>query len=102
MAAISAEWLKAGDISGLEETAFRLQAARTQENAVLSARDTKLAEDRLAALLGLEDSLVELSIGPKPNDLQLEISDLLEAAFVGRSDLRAAEIAIESAGQKVG
>lgn len=102
MAAISAEWLKAGDISGLEETGFRLQAAQTQENAVLSARDTKLAEDRLAALLGLEDSLVELSIGPKPNDLQLEISDLLHAAFAARPDLRAAEIAIESAGQKVG
>lgn len=104
MAAISAARLKAGDISGLEETAFRLQAARTQEDAVRSARDAELAENRLAALLGIgfEDSSVELSVSPLSYDLKLGISDLLEAAFVGRPDLRAAEIAIESAGQKVG
>lgn len=104
MVTITAARLKAGDISGLEETAFRLQASQVNEDALLSARDAELAENRLVALLGygLEGSEVELSFYPLSNDLQLEIHDLLDAAFAARPDLRAAEIAVESAGKKVG
>lgn len=53
IAAIASDRLRVGDISGLEQTAFHLEAARTQEVSVRFARDAKIAEERLKTLLGL-------------------------------------------------
>lgn len=104
IAAIASARLKVGDISGLEETAFHLEAARTHEASVRFARDARLAEEQLRALLGLglKDITLELSPSPAPTESQRQASDLLTAAFAARPDLRAAEIAIEVAGNRVG
>ena len=106
VADIAAERLRVGDISGLEETAFRLEAARTSEASVRFARDAALAEDRLKNLLGLglelEKIMIQLSPVSKPGEIIDQPSDLLDAAFAARPDLRAAEIAIEAAGQRIG
>lgn len=104
IAEIASARLKVGDISQLEETAFRLEAARTLESSIRFARDAKLAEEQLKTLLGLglKEDRVKLSLVPVSFEHNLEPSDLLIRAFAARPDLRAAEIAIEAAGKRVG
>lgn len=105
IADIAMERLNVGDISGLEETALRLEASQTTEVSVLAARDAELAEERLRNLLGLgleEDVTIRLQPDHHQSELNRPPSDLLEAAFAARPDLRAAEIAIEAAGQQMG
>ncbi|MGB2763697.1 MAG: TolC family protein [Candidatus Aminicenantaceae bacterium] len=104
IADIASARLRIGDISGLEETAFHLEAARTQEASVRVARDAKIAEERLKTLLGfgLKDVSLQLSPSPASIEFKNQPSDLLTAAFAARPDLRAAEIAIEAAGNRVG
>ncbi len=103
-ASIAAARLKAGDISGLEEEAFRLEAALAQEESVHSARDARIAEEKLKAFLGL--GLTSLSFepacAPPESGPDFDSSDLLESAFAARPDLRAAEIAIEGAAKRLG
>lgn len=104
IAAIASARLRVGDISELEETAFHLEAARTQEVSVGFARDAKIAEERLKTLLGLGLKKITLQLSPSPTSIEFknQPSDLLTAAFAARPDLRAAEIAIEAAGNRVG
>ena len=104
IADIAVERLRVGDISGLEEAAIHIETARTRDASVRFARDAKLAEERLKSLLGLglEETAIRLSPGPVLNELSSQPSDLLVAAFAARPDLRAAEIAIEAAGHRVG
>ena len=104
IAEIASARLEVGDISELEETAFRLEAARTQEASVRFARDAKLAEERLRTLLGLgmTDITLQLSLTPVSFEQGLDSSKLLDAAFAARPDLRAAELAIEAAGHRLG
>ena len=104
IADIAKERLKVGDISGLEETAFHLEAAQTLEASVRFARDADLAEERLTNFLGLslEEITIQLSPVPVSGEISRQPSELVEAAFVARPDLRAAEIAIEAAGQRIG
>ena len=104
IAAIASVRLRVGDISGLEETAFHLEAAKTHEAAVRFARDAKIAEGRLKTLLGLGLKEIALQLSPSSTLIEFENqpSDLLTAAFAARPDLRAAEIAIEVAGKRVG
>lgn len=104
IADIASMRLRIGDISGLEETAFHLEAARTEEASVRFARDAKLAEERLKTLMGLrlEEIMLQLSPAPVSFEFEHQTSDLLTAAFAARPDLRAAEIAIEAVGNRVG
>jgi cobalt-zinc-cadmium efflux system outer membrane protein len=104
IADIAAARLKVGDISGLEETAFHLEAAQTLEASVLFFRDAQLAEERLKNVLGLgwKEVTIQLSPVTSSNEITRRPSDLLAAAFAARPDLRAAEIAIEAAGQRIG
>lgn len=104
IAEIASERLRVGDISGLEETAFHLEAARIQESSVRYSRDAELAEERLIMLLGLgwEEITLHLTPASVPTRLVPLISDLLAAAFAARPDLRAVEISIEATGQRLG
>lgn len=104
IAKIAIERLRVGDISGLEETAFRLEAARTKEASVRYSRDAELAEERLIMLLGLgwEETTLHLTPASAPMGFVPQIPDLLAAAFAARPDLRAAEISIEAAGHRLG
>lgn len=104
IAAIAAVRLKVGDISAWEEAAFRLEAARTQGASIRFSRDAKLSEEKLKTFMGL--GMKELPIQLVPTSIKDALykkpSDLLNTAFAARPDLRAAEIAIESAGERVG
>ncbi len=104
IADIAAESLRIGDISGLEEIAFKLDAAQMQEASIRFSRDAELAEERLKTLLGLKFENIAIRLAPAAGTSEFfqQPSDLMEAAFAARPDLRAAEIAIEAAGQRVG
>ncbi len=104
-ASIAAARLEAGDISGLEEKAVLLEAARAEEDSVRSIRDAAVAEERLKSSLGL--SLESISLDPTPPPplpvpIDLGPPDLRETAFAARPDLRAAEIAVEAAAERLG
>jgi cobalt-zinc-cadmium efflux system outer membrane protein len=104
IAGIAGARLALGDISGLEETAVLLEAARTQETSVRFDRDAEIAEERLKTILGLGIEGVTLRLTPSSDerDFPHDLSELLETAFLARPDLRAAEIAIEAAGARLG
>ncbi len=104
IADIATERLRVGDISGLEEIAFQLDAAQLQDASIRFSWDAKLAEERLKTLLGLGLENMTLQLVPMvaATEFLQQPSDLLAAAFAARPDLRAAEIAIEVAGQRVG
>lgn len=104
IAVIAAERLRVGDISGLEETALQLEAARTEEASARAARDAELAEERLRNLLGLGFENIGIELRPDPDSWEHNrpVPDLLQSALAARPDLRAAELAIEAAGQRIG
>ena len=104
IAAIASARLKAGDISELEETAFRLEAAQAAEASVRSARDAQIAEAQLKILLGIGMDKVEIRLTPSPfiDEKQYKTFDLQTAAFASRPVLRAAELGLEAAGKRLG
>ena len=104
IAKIASDRLRVGDISGLEETAFQLAAARAQEASIRFDRDARLVKERFRTLLGLglEEFTLELTPDFSSIEFQEQPSDLLTKAFAARPDLRAAEIAIEAAGYRLG
>lgn len=104
IAAIASSRLKAGDISELEETAFRLEAAQAAEASVRSARDAQISEDRFKTLLGIGMDQVALLLSPSPigRERHDKPSDLMAVAFASRPVLRAAELGLEAAGKRVG
>jgi cobalt-zinc-cadmium efflux system outer membrane protein len=104
IAEIAAARLQAGDISGLEQAAARLDALRAEEAAVRAAKDASDAEARFMALLGLDTKTASFSIvsSPKNAPETPSLDELEEAAFSLRPDLHAAYLAVESAGERLG
>ena len=96
--------LRVGDISGLEETSFQLKAARKERDLVNNVRDTGLLDAKLKSLLGLEQEENILKLIPTQIDVEWDfnLEELITSAYAARPDLRAAEIAIEEAGKRLG
>lgn len=96
--------LQAGEISGLEETAFQLEAARKQRTLVGYTRDATILDAELKIFLGLEQEENTLKLVPTQFDINrnFNFEDLLTVAYAARPDIRAAEIAIEEAGKRLG
>jgi cobalt-zinc-cadmium efflux system outer membrane protein len=103
-AAIAAARLRAGDISGLEESAARVEAFRAKESARRAARDVATARTRFAAILGWGELTPNFSLSPgqSPGAAEAALPELLEKAFASRPDLRAAQLEIEAAGARLG
>ncbi len=101
---IASARLKAGDISELEETAFRLGAARAAEASVLAGRDARIAEEGFKVLLGLSREKVGLELIPSSigRETQINPEALIRAALASRPSVRAAELGIEAIGERVG
>lgn len=104
IASISAERLKVGDISGLEDAAVHMLSTEKKEASINAARNAGLAEERLKALLGILSSDLEIKTVPSSPDpeLSLDLQKILNNAFAARPDLRAAELSVESAGFMIG
>ncbi len=96
--------LRSGDISGLDKTTFELEAARKKRDLINFVRDTELVNAKLKTLLGLEQKGNDIKLAPTQAnvDWNFNLEDLLTVAYAARPDLRAAEIAIEAAGKRLG
>lgn len=104
MANIAAARLRAGDLSELEATASRLEALRAQESAVRHTQVFENAQARFATLLGFgnRDTTFALMATSEPELPARPFAELTKEAFASRPDLRAAELAIEAAGKRLG
>jgi len=104
IASISDARLRAGDISELETASYHISAGRSKETAIQYAHNADQESIRLRALLGNAVSLSDIRyVFSEPSLPTVNSSDtLLKNALAARPDLRAAEIALESAGEKVG
>jgi cobalt-zinc-cadmium efflux system outer membrane protein len=95
--------LRAEDISELEARAARVDAARMRQEAHRTKYDVDIARARLRGLLGfgVEGPVFEVVVrgdqaacGP--------VDALMKDALASRPDIRAAELAVEAAGKKMG
>jgi outer membrane protein, heavy metal efflux system len=105
--------LRAGDVSEIEATAARLDESLAAEQAGRMQREVKAARDRLRLLIGMNEpqELAPAEASGQPSSANFvtvanaaalssqaaSLDELLKAAFDARPDLRAAELAIESA-----
>ena len=95
---------RAGEISSLEASTSWLEALQAQEAAVRFTQEAEASRARFNTLLGMEvqDTSFTLSSDPETPLPQPSLPELLQAAFASRPDLRAAELAIEAAGKRIG
>ena len=120
---------RAGDISELETGAARLDAQLAEEQATRFNHDMVIARDRLRATLGVADDNPNLEIilspttklaaepaavdqsagvkapaaptsAPVASDSQTVLDGLIKQALEARPELKAAQLAIEAAGQR--
>lgn len=104
IAELAQKRLAAGDVSELEATASRIDALQAKAAAERAPYDVTLARERLRVLLGLTMFGDQLTPERAGDALPIErsLDDLLHDAIVQRPDLRAAEIAVETAGERAG
>lgn len=105
---------RAGEISELETNASRLDASLAAEQAGRFANDVSLARIRLNSLLGFGNNAPSFPLIPistsatsaPPVVLSANattadsVTELIKQAFEARPELKAAELAIEAAGQR--
>jgi cobalt-zinc-cadmium efflux system outer membrane protein len=96
--------LAAGDVSGLTADAAYVDSLETTGNTKRLLKETDIIRQRLNALLGLSPDNVTYDI--ETIDITekstVPIDELLQTALAARPDLRAAELAIEAAGERIG
>jgi len=104
IAAIAAARLRAGDISGLEEAAAGVESLRARDAAARAMKNAETAAVRFAVRLGFGEPLPVLTLTPCPDAAAPPppLPDLLASALASRPDLKAAEVAIEAAGARLG
>jgi cobalt-zinc-cadmium efflux system outer membrane protein len=96
--------LDAGDISELEVTTTEIDALQSHAAAARTVQDVQLAQHRLRTLLGLTlEDFPFVAVGNPSDDVVVDdVEQLVHTALAMRPDLRAAEIAIEAAGERAG
>lgn len=102
--ALTQSRLAAGDIGSLEARVAHVDAARSRQDAERAVHDVRLARERLRLLTGLTVDDVALDTvqpSPEPNRCG-SAHELLTRALAARPDVRAAELAIEAAGARLG
>ena len=101
IAGIADARLRAGDISELEARAARSDAAQVQATVSVLEHEKDLAQVTLLSRMGLDPAPRTLSLTAAA-DLPAcpSAGALVEEALASRPDVRAAEIAIEAAGQR--
>ncbi len=96
--------LRAGDASELEVTNAQVDALQAQEQHSRFRHDCEIAKERLRNLAGLslEQWPENISAEKLPDSNKFDAEQLLTEALNARPDLRAAEINVESAGERIG
>ena len=96
--------LETGDISELEETAFRLAASQARESFLNAKKNLETQKIRFLTLLGLISEKSDIELSPV-HEQELAVADpekLISVALACRPDMRASEIEIEIAGKRLG
>ncbi|TPQ27504.1 TolC family protein [Methylomonas koyamae] len=95
---------KAGDASELEVTNARVDALQALEQKGRLQRDCEIADERLRHLVGLslEQWPKNVSAELIAHDDRFDTEKLVEQALLARPDLRAAEIIVQGAGERIG
>ena len=104
IAQLDAKRLEAGDIAELDLQLSRLEALSARNAALQFSEEQKAAWARLLLLGGLPASTAAVNASaadqaPRPNK---PLEELLEIAARSRPDLRAADLAVEAAGKRLG
>ena len=96
--------LRAGDISGLEVSLVLGEVRAAERAARRASLETRVVQEQLKSLLGLSAQDDPIEAGASAPELQVlpEFSDLLADALASRPDLRAAEISLQAAGERLG
>jgi len=97
--------LRAGDASELEVNGAHVKALKARAATARLSSEARIAEERLRALLGYGQLAVPLRFEEDPPPMPpvpVDPQDLLEEALATRPDVRAAELAIEAAGERAG
>lgn len=103
---------RAGEISELETNASRLDASLAEEQAARFGNEVTTARIRFSFLLGFASDAKPFSLAPTPaaplptivltanTPTADPVNELIKQAFDARPELKAAELAIEAAGQR--
>ena len=96
--------LRAGDASELEVTNAQVDAMQAREQQNRLQHDCEIANERLRYLVGLSLDRWPNAINTEAsaNGEKFESEKLVAEALVARPDLRAAEINVEAAGERIG
>lgn len=96
--------LSAGDIGEIEARAAAIDAARANQEAARARLDVTLRLNALRARLGLalDDRVITVTASSTPPAACGQLPALLEEALASRPDVRAAELAMEEAGRRLG
>ena len=94
----------AGDGLEFEVTQARVDAQRARSEVTSRLQDEIIARERLASLIGLGVNRISWKLRPLPPipPIRKSPAELVKEALAARPELRAAELAIEAAGQRSG
>jgi cobalt-zinc-cadmium efflux system outer membrane protein len=107
VASLASSRLRAGDISGIEESAARVEALRAEDAAGQALRALETARSRFVCLLGWRDPAAAPKLTPGTPAVSASaaarpLAELIEAAYKFRPDIEAARMAIDAAGARLG
>ena len=95
--------LDAGDAGELEAGAARVDALQAEELLARARHDERIASERLRTLLGMgQRTFPPKIVQAAPVRVDSDVTGLVTNALAVRPDLRAAEIALESTGKRIG
>lgn len=96
--------LKAGEISQLAVSASYVNTLRASDNIKRLSKESDILKYKLNSLIGITSEDITFDIVPlEISSIFTEsIDEMLKTAFVCRPDLRAAELEIEAAGERIG
>jgi len=105
-AELAASRYQNGDVSALEADLVRAESLAAAELAQRAEREESVARARLRWLMGLAQSSLGEHLGVRtpeiPTGSPASLPTFEKAALASRPDLRAAEIALEAAGERAG
>ena len=104
MAELAQAQLRAGDISELEVSNAYVDSLRATDIVKVFSEEAAVSRHQLNAMLGLisDDARFDITPSDIAPEAEVSIDKLLETAFAARPDLRAAELDIEAAGERMG
>jgi len=96
--------LRAGDVSQLAVSASYVDTLRATDAIKRLSKEADVLKQKLNILLGITSEDLIFDIVPSQiSPISTEsVDEMLKAAFICRPDLRAAELAIEAAGERIG